>query len=320
MAKTLSNTPVAAQLSLPILRYPRTPHLEGSRQQAGDAPDVQPLAPLAGHHAVIEEKMDGANCAISFTEGGELCLQSRGHYLLGGARERQFSALHPWARAHEAGLLACLQDRYVLYGEWMFAKHAVFYDRLPHYLLEFDVWDRMEQCFLSTSRRHALLAGLPVVSVPVLYEGPMPQRADWLWSLVGHSLARTPHWSEALDATIERLALPHALCRQQSDPSPLAEGLYVKLEDEHQVLARFKLVRADFVQHILDSGSHHSERPIVPNGLAPGVDLYAPQLRCNWADLGAQCLYGLEALQAHHANDAARVVRRARKGGAPWRR
>lgn len=272
MANTLLNTPVAAQLSLPILRYPRTPHLEGSRQQAGDAPDVQPLAQLAGRHAVIEEKMDGANCAISFTEGG-----------------------------------------------WMFAKHAMFYDRLAHYLLEFDVWDRMEQCFLSTARRHALLAGVPVVSVPVLYEGPMPQRADWLWSLVGPSLARTPRWSEALDTTIKRLALPHALSRQQSDPSPLAEGLYVKLEDEHQVLARFKLVRADFVQHILDSGSHHSERPIVPNGLAPGVDLYAPQLRCNWADLGAQCVYGLEALQAHHADGAANA-RRQRKGGAPWRR
>lgn len=93
----------------------------------------------------------------------------------------------------------------------------------------------------------------------------------------------------------------------------------MKLEDEHKVLARFKLVRADFVQHILDSGSHHSERPIVPNGLASGVDLYAPQMSCHWADLGAQCLYGLEALQAHHANDAARV-RRARKGGALWRR
>ena len=227
--------------------------------------------------------------------------------------------MHPWARAHEAALLACLQDRYVLYGEWMFAKHAMFYDRLPHYLLEFDVWDRVEQCFLSTARRHALLAGVPVVSVPVLYEGPMPQRADGLWSLVGPSLARTTRWSEALDATIERLALPHALCRQQSDPSPLAEGLYVKLEDDYQVLARFKLVRADFVQHILDSGSHHSDRPIVPNGLAPGVDLYAPQVRCNWDDLGAQCLYGLDALQAHHADGAANA-RRQRKGGAPWRR
>ena len=309
---------VAALHSLPLLRYPRTPHLEGSRHQSGDAPDVQPLAPLVGQHAVIEEKMDGANCALSFTEGGELCLQSRGHYLTGGARERQFAALHPWARAHESALLACLQDRYVLYGEWMFAKHAMFYDRLPHYLLEFDVWDREAQCFLSTPRRHALLAGLPVVSVPVVYEGPMPARVDMLWSLVGASLARTPYWSQTLDDTVQRLQLPLDLCRQQSDPSPLAEGLYLKLEDEHRVLARFKLVRWDFVQHILESGSHHSERPLVPNGLADGVDVYAPALNVQWADLGLRRLQGLQALHAHHAEWAA--VQRTQKGGALWRR
>ena len=129
----------------------------------------------------------------------------------------------------------------------------------------------------------------------------MPAQVSWLWSLVAPSLARSESWSDALDATIDRLQLPHALCRQQSDPSPLAEGLYLKLEDEHQVLARFKLVRSDFVQHIMESGSHHSERPIVPNQLATGVDLYAPQLQCTWSDLGAQCLHGEAALKAHHA-------------------
>ena len=36
------------------------------------------------------------------------------------------------------------------------------------------------------------------------------------------------------------------------------------------MLARYKFVRRDFVQTILDSGSHHAS-PIVPNGLAPGV-------------------------------------------------
>lgn len=314
---TFSFADGAALASLPLLRYPRTPHLEGSRQQPGDAPDVQALAPLAGQHAVVEEKLDGANCALSFTEGGELCLQSRGHYLLGGARERQFAPLHPWARAHEAALLECLQDRYVLYGEWMFAKHAMFYDRLPHYLLEFDVWDRLEQCFLSTPRRRALLACLPVVSVPVVYEGPLPSRVDWLWSLVGPSIARSAQWSAALDEAIARMRLAHALCRQQSDPSPLAEGLYVKLEDAHQVRARFKLVRADFVQHILDSGSHHSERPLLPNQLAYGVDLYARQLSVDWAALGLRSLAGLDDLQVHHAAWA--HAHRKEKGGAPWR-
>jgi len=71
------------------------------------------------------------------------------------------------------------------------------------------------------------------------------------------------------------------LAWQQTDKSHLAEGLYVKLEDD-QVLGRYKWVRPDFVQTILDSGSHHSTRPIVPNGLMPEADLYAPQATAGW--------------------------------------
>jgi hypothetical protein len=49
-------------------------------------------------------------------------------------------------------------------------------------------------------------------------------------------------------------------------------------------------VRQDFVQTILDSGSHHSQRPIVPNQLAPGVDLYAAVPLIAWSDLGLRTL------------------------------
>ena len=78
--------------SLAILKYPRTPHLEGSRLQPGDeGHEHVRLATQRDRHAVVEEKLDGANVGISFTEGGELLLQSRGHYL-GGGRER-------WQRA-----------------------------------------------------------------------------------------------------------------------------------------------------------------------------------------------------------------------------
>ena len=89
--------------NLEILKYPRTPHLRGSRLQAGDSADDVPYAALAGRHIVVEEKLDGANSALSFSNDGALLLQSRGHYLqieqLGG-RERQFNAFKQCARAH----------------------------------------------------------------------------------------------------------------------------------------------------------------------------------------------------------------------------
>jgi hypothetical protein len=279
------NTPVQ---SLDILKYPRTPHIEGSRLQPGDeGQDHIPLSSLKGRHAVFEEKLDGANAAVSFSPAGQLLLQSRGHYLTGSSRERQFAPFLQWACAHEDRLLALLEDRYVMYGEWLYAKHSVSYDHLPHYFCEFDIFDKHERLFLSTPRRRALLAGSPVVSVPVLHEGLLPFPA-----MMRRSLAKSPAWRQALERTVQRQRLDLDLCWKQTDKSDQAEGLYIKLEDAQQVLARFKWVRPDFVQTILDSGSHHSTRPIVPNGLAQGVDLFAPVPAVGWPDAGT---WGKEA-------------------------
>lgn len=274
--------------SLEILKYPRTPHLEGSRLQPGDEGHEHiRLATLAERHAVIEEKLDGANVGISFTSGGELLLQSRGHYLVGGGRERQFAPLKLWACAHESRLLALLEDRYVMYGEWLYAKHSVSYDRLPHWFCEFDIYDRVEQVFLSTPRRQAMLAGSPIVSVPVLRTGVMPRDVKSLRALVRPSLAKSTQWRDTFEQCVQRQDLDLALAWQQTDKSDLSEGLYIKVEDEREVLGRYKWVRPDFVQTILDSGSHHSTRPVIPNGLAPEADLYAPMATAGWHDLSA---------------------------------
>ena len=125
-----------------IVRYPRTPHLEGSRLQPGDHDLAQePLETLRGAHCVIEEKLDGANAGISLDEDGRVRLQSRGHALVGGAREKHWDLFKQWARTHEAALAERLAGGLVLYGEWLYAKHTIFYDQLPHYFLEFDVLD-----------------------------------------------------------------------------------------------------------------------------------------------------------------------------------
>jgi hypothetical protein len=117
-------------------KYPRTPHLEGSRLQPGDEDvDCIPFREIQGRHLVVEEKIDGANAAISFADDGRLLLQSRGHYLTGGPRERQFAPLKQWAAAHQDALRERLGARYVLYGEWAYAKHTIYYDALPHHFL-----------------------------------------------------------------------------------------------------------------------------------------------------------------------------------------
>lgn len=283
--------------SIEILRFPRTRHLEGSRIQEKDSKAVQILSELKGVKAFIEEKVDGANSAISFTDGAELLLQSRGHYLQGGAREKQFALMHQWAIAHEDALLQRLEDRFVMYGEWSYAKHSIFYDQLPHYFHEFDIWDRKECHFLSTPRRHALLAGMPVLSVPVLYAGEMPTESQLVWKLVKPSLAKGKEWRAAFEKAVSKKNLDKSLCWKQTDKDDRAEGLYIKVEDDEKVLGRFKLVRENFTQTILDSESHHSKRPIIPNGLMNGVDLYSPALTKTWADCGLKTIGSLKELK-----------------------
>lgn len=276
----------ACAQSLELFRYPRTPHLEGSRLQEGDhGHDHVPYRELRGLRLVVEEKLDGANTGISFSPAGELLLQSRGHYLVGGGRERQFNFIKAWAQAHAGWLLQRLEDRYVMYGETMSKKHSVFYDALPHHFFEFDVLDRRTGQFLSTAARRELLAGGPVLSVPVLYDGLAPARLADLKALLRPSLAKTARWRDAFEATVRREGLDLALAWKQCDKSDLSEGLYLKVEADGQTLGRYKWVRADFVQAILASEKHHSEQPYVPNQLAPGVDLYAPRPRVDWDTL-----------------------------------
>jgi hypothetical protein len=62
---------------------------------------------------------------------------------------------------------------------------------------------------------------------------------------------------------------------RETDPSDDMEGLYVKIEDDAHVTGRFKYVRRSFLTSVVDSGTHWLNRPIVPNELAPGVDLFA---------------------------------------------
>ena len=257
-----------------IRKYPRTQHIEGSRLQPGDEDLASvPFDDLAKRHLVVEEKMDGANAAVSFDEAGNLLLQSRGHYLQGGAREKHFDLFKQWAMTHAAVLAERLGNRYVMYGEWLFAKHTVYYDALPSYFLEFDILDTHDDTFLSTTRRRALLRDAPVVSVAVLHEGELrSQRA--LVSQLGRSGFKTADWRDSLAATAEARGLDVGRVMHETDPSEAMEGLYVKVEEEGRVTRRFKYVRASFLTSVVDSGTHWLNRPIVPNGLATGVDLF----------------------------------------------
>lgn len=261
-----------------IHKYPRTPHIAGSRIQPGDE-DLRCVSAdeLLGRELIVEEKLDGSNSGVSFDAGGRLLLQSRGHFLDGGGRERQFALFKSWVTSHSGELWEALGDRYVIYGEWLYAKHTIFYDALPHYFIEFDVLDKTTGEFLSTARRRELLSGLPIVSAPILWTGHI-KSAKQFDSLITASRFQTPRWLAALIEVCEARGVDGARARDETDASGLMEGLYLKVEDEDQVVERYKFVRPTYTQLMEDSDSRWLERPIVPNRLCDGVDLFAKQL------------------------------------------
>lgn len=258
-----------------IYKYPRTRHIEGSGIQEGDEDlDVVPLREFAGRHLVVEEKMDGANSALSFSREGHLQVQSRGHYLSGGEREKQFHLLKTWAHRYTRELWEALGDRYIMYGEWLYAKHTVFYTDLPHYFMEFDILDKISGAFLSTERRRAFLRQLPfVVSVKVLYEGEA-RTMQTLKNLVGPSYFIKQDQKQRLARLCAERGLESARALKETDTSGLMEGLYIKVEENGVVQERYKYVRAGFLQAVFDSESHWMDRPILPNELASGCELF----------------------------------------------
>ena len=258
----------------PIHKCPRTQHIEGSRLQPGDEDlSAVPFSELAGRHLVVEEKMDGANCAVSFSDCGELLLQSRGHFLTGGPREKHFALFKQWAATLTAPLWDRLGTRYVMYGEWLYAKHTIFYDRLPHYFLEFDILDKASGAFLDTPRRRALLSDLPIASACVLAEGPFRRLRD-LTSLVGRSRFLADHHIESLRDHAVQLKLDPDRVVAETDTTDLMEGLYIKTEEGGIVSGRYKYVRADFLTRVLHAEGHWLTRPIIPNRLCAGVDIF----------------------------------------------
>lgn len=266
-----------------LLKLPRTLHLEGSRLIPGmDSCTHVPYSALQGSYIVVEEKFDGAGAGFSFNAGGDLLLQSRGHYLASVGSDRQFNLFKHWAQAHEARFLERLEDRFVVHGEWMHKLHSIPYNVLPHYFLESDIWDRKVQAFLSTQARRDLLHGLPILPVPVLFAGLAPAKLQDITRLLAPSLAKNSNWTLDFRSVVQQTRLTEDQTLEMIDLSDYAEGLYIKVEKDGQTVGRFKWVRSDFVQSILSRGKHHAEQPYVSNTLIPGVDLFAPVLSHDW--------------------------------------
>ncbi|WP_052558727.1 RNA ligase family protein [Enhygromyxa salina] len=228
--------------------YPRTLHLGDSG--AGNSKHHCQFSEVAGHHLVVEEKVDGSHCGLFFDEQAELRVFTRNTVLEHPPRRHDFRLLDRLAHEQVNGLWEVLGDRYVLYGEWAHVTHSIYYDALPGFFLEDDIFDRERGRFLSTPRRAVLVARLPpgfCESVVVLHEGSVGAIEE-LHSLVGASNYKSSSWRERCSDL------------RAVEDSEEMEGLYIKQEDPDFVLRRLKWVRRGFLDFIVSEARASDRR------------------------------------------------------------
>jgi hypothetical protein len=235
------------------IKFPKTPRLTQVMREV-EPPEWK------GARAVAEEKADGANVGVFF-DGVELRLQSRGHVLRGGGRERQFTAFHGWAASRLESLRETLGDHCVLYGEWCHVMNKSFYNALPDWLLGFDVLDRESGEFLGVDERDRFFRACSVEPVARLWDGAY-RKAPAFGGLLGPSRYKTAGWREALEAEACRVGLRDAWA--ETDNSDAMEGVYVRLEVSGRVVGRMKLHRPGYEKVRTDTWR---ERPLVHNRL-----------------------------------------------------
>src|SRR5436190_7537353 len=143
-----------------FIKYPRTPHLFGSKGTDDDKHlgRKESEAFIADESLIVEEKLDGTNVGIHFTPRGRMVLQCRGHEITEGMHP-QYDLFKQWTSVKRPVLEAMLGSRFILYGEWLYAKHSVHYRALPHYFFEFDLYDKDAAQFLALATRLQMLDG-----------------------------------------------------------------------------------------------------------------------------------------------------------------
>lgn len=246
-----------------FIKYPKTPHLFGSKLADEDKMlsemATKKLLATKNVDFVWESKLDGTNVGISF-DGDDLKIQNRGHILAAGEHP-QYNIFRNWAYTFIDRLREVLTDRYICFGEWTYAVHTIRYKALPHYFNEFDLWDKTEKKFLSTPVRRKILEGLVkdriIAQVPVV----------WPEKVLGYGDSGVL----TLEAA-RKLMLTHGPMYGEDKP----EGLYLKVEKQGTVVDRYKMVRDEFIQKIIDDDVHWKERPVEVQLLADGFDIFSP--------------------------------------------
>jgi len=205
--------------------FPRTLHLPYGEPNAtkDDVVAQESEAAVVFEQEVhVEEKIDGASVGMTILDGHPL-IRNRDHILRKGyvkntPAKKQFASVWNWWYQHRDRFEKL--EGFSVYGEWMKARHGIYYNILPDWFIAYDVYDHKTRSFLAANKARRMLLSAGFVIPTASLVGYVEEYGEF------EELTRLPStWSEEL-----------------------SEGVYVKVSSEEEVTHRFKMVRQDFVR------------------------------------------------------------------------
>jgi atypical dual specificity phosphatase len=194
---------------------------------------------LTNNNVVIEEKIDGANLGI-FIEDNEIIIQNRSHFIT-PSYHPQFALIGDWLNTNQLDIRNIIKDNnWILYGEWLYAKHSINYTNLPNYFILFDIYDRDLDKFFSRSVVEEHIKNTNINLINKINEGIF--KFEDIKKFENFAYTKSKYYDG------------------------LVEGVYLRIFDEENkyLKERAKIVRHNFLE---DSDKHWTHNKLTLNKL-----------------------------------------------------
>lgn len=190
---------------------------------------------LLDGHTVFEEKVDGGVVGLAWDGEKHLAIgkHSMIHY---SDNSKKFYGLNSWIYENYEKIQK-IPKGWIIFGEWLRAKHNIFYDNLPEYFVAFDIWDGYR--YLDLHSRSDILCRLGFAEVPLIYSGDNLDVEDVLCIADGISVSNMSRFSS----------------------SEVFEGIVIKNYDK-QLYGKY--VRREFIESM---EIHWLKKPLIENKL-----------------------------------------------------
>lgn len=141
-----------------LYKYPRTPHLPFSKGMTSDDRVLKNTNHFKDKYVVVTEKMDGENTTIY------------SNYYHARSLDSKHREYHSYLLTN---ILPQIQyqipTNFHICGEYLYAKHSIYYNNLKDYFLMFSIWNENTCLSWDDTKEYAELLNISLV--PELYRG-----------------------------------------------------------------------------------------------------------------------------------------------------